>query len=157
MAPDLMFAASQGHDLVVLGAAFLACAALARGGRRIGLPTIPLFMAAGMALGPNTPGPVLFDYPDELALLAAFGLVFLLFTLGLEFSFDDLTSRGTRLLATAGAYLALNVGAGLAFGFALGWGTPEAFVIAGATGSPPPPSSPRCSSSSVDSATPRPV
>jgi K+:H+ antiporter subunit KhtU len=61
-------------------------------------------------------------------------LVFLLFTLGLEFSFDDLTSGGGRLLATAGVYLAMNVGAGLAFGFGLGWGTPEALVIAGATG-----------------------
>ena len=119
---------------MVLGAAFLVCAVLARGGRRVGLPTIPLFMAAGIALGPNTPGPVLFENPDELTLLAAFGLVFLLFTLGLEFSFDDLTSGGTRLLGTAGAYLALNIGAGLALGFALGWGTPEALVIAGATG-----------------------
>ncbi len=124
----------MGHDLVVLGAAFLLCAALARGGRRIGLPTIPLFMAAGIALGPNTPGPVLFEHPDDLALLAAFGLVFLMFTLGLEFSVDDLTSGGSRLLVTAGTYLALNVGGGLALGFALGWGTPEAFVVAGATG-----------------------
>ena len=135
MGPDqLLLACSAGHDLVVLGAAFLVCAVLARGGRRVGLPTIPLFMAAGIALGPNTPGPVLFENPDELTLLAAFGLVFLLFTLGLEFSFDDLTSGGTRLLGTAGAYLALNIGAGLALGFALGWGTPEALVIAGATG-----------------------
>ncbi len=124
----------MGHDLVVLGAAFLVCAILARGGRRIGLPTIPLFMAAGIALGPNTPGPVLFEHPGELELLAALGLVFLLFTLGLEFSVDDLTSGGSRLLVTATAYLVLNVGAGLALGFALGWGTPEAFVIAGATG-----------------------
>jgi len=134
MGPDIVVLASVGNDLVVLGAAFLVCAVLARGGRRVGLPTIPLFMAAGIALGPNTPGPVLFEHPDELALLAALGLVFLLFTLGLEFSVDDLTSGGSRLLATAGAYLGLNVGAGLALGFALGWGTPEAFVIAGATG-----------------------
>jgi CPA2 family monovalent cation:H+ antiporter-2 len=134
MGRDVVVLASVGHDLVVLGAAFLVCAALARGGRHIGLPTIPLFMAAGIALGPNTPGPVLFEHPDELALLAAFGLVFLLFTLGLEFSVDDLTAGGSRLLITAGAYLAMNIGAGLALGFVLGWGTPEAFVIAGATG-----------------------
>ncbi len=37
-------------------------------------------------------------------------------------------------LASAGIYLALNVGIGLAFGFALGWGTREAFVVAGITG-----------------------
>lgn len=134
MGADTLVLASVGGELVVLGAAFLVCAVLARVGRRVGLPTIPLFMAAGIALGPNTPGPVLFERPDDLMLLAAFGLVFLLFTLGLEFSLDDLTSGGSRLLSTAGAYLALNIGAGLALGFALGWGTPEAFVVAGATG-----------------------
>jgi monovalent cation:H+ antiporter-2, CPA2 family len=124
----------MGHDLIVLGAAFLLAGLLARGGRRVGLPTIPLFMLAGIIVGPNTPGPVFFSNPDELELLAAFGLIFLLFYLGVEFSVDDLTSGGRRLLASAALYLTLNVGVGLAFGFALGWGTEEAFVIAGVTG-----------------------
>lgn len=124
----------MGHDLVVLGAAFLLAGLLARGGRRIGLPTIPLFMLAGIIVGPNTPGPVLFENPGELELLAAFGLIFLLFYLGVEFSVDDLTGGGRKLLASAALYLVLNVGVGLAFGFALGWGTQEAFVIAGVTG-----------------------
>src|SRR5262249_46539011 len=63
------------------------------------------------------------------------GLIFLLFYLGTEFSFDDLTRGGRRLLGSAGLYLVLNIGAGLALGFAVGWGHKEAFVIAGATGS----------------------
>ncbi|HKY15031.1 MAG TPA: cation:proton antiporter [Microthrixaceae bacterium] len=124
----------MGHELIVLGLAFLLAGLLARAGRRVGLPTIPLFMAAGILVGPNTPGPVLFEHPEDLELLAAFGLIFLLFYLGVEFSFEDLTSGGGRLLASAGLYLGLNLSAGLAFGFALGWGTKEAFVIAGATG-----------------------
>ena len=124
----------MGRDLVLLGAAFLLAGLLARAGRMVGLPTIPLFMGAGIIVGPNTPGPVLFGHPEELELLAAFGLIFLLFSLGVEFSFDDLTSGGSRLLASAGLYLALNIGGGLALGFAFGWGTREAFVIAGATG-----------------------
>lgn len=124
----------MGRELVVLGAAFLLAGLLARGGRRFGLPTIPLFMLAGIAVGPNTPGPVLFERPEDLELLAAFGLIFLLFYLGVEFSVDDLTSGGRGLVVSAGLYLVLNIGAGLALGFALGWGTKEAFVIAGATG-----------------------
>ena len=124
----------MGHELIVLGLAFLLAGILARGGRRIGLPTIPLFMLAGMLVGPNTPGPVLFDHPEDIELLAAFGLIFLLFYLGVEFSVDDLTSGGRRLLATAGVYLGLNVGGGLLLGLAIGWGTKEAFVIAGVTG-----------------------
>ena len=77
---------------------------------------------------------MLIEHPEDLALLASFGLIFLLFYLGVELSIDDLTGGGTRLLASAGIYLALNVGVGLAFGFALGWGTREAFVVAGITG-----------------------
>ena len=77
---------------------------------------------------------MLFDRPEDLELLAAFGLIFLLFYLGVEFSLDDLTGGGRLLLASAGLYLVLNLGAGLAFGFAIGWGSKEALVIAGATG-----------------------
>lgn len=124
----------MGRELIVLGLAFLLAGLLARVGRKIGLPTIPLFVGAGILAGPNTRGPVLFAHPEDLELLAAFGLIFLLFYLGIEFSFGDLTSGGGRLVASAGLYLALNIGAGLALGFAIGWGTKEAFVIAGATG-----------------------
>lgn len=124
----------MGRELIVLGIAFLLSGLLARLGARFGLPTIPLFVAAGILVGPNTPGPVLFENPHDLELLAAFGLIFLLFYLGVEFSVDDLTSGGKKLLWSAGLYLALNMGGGLALGFAFGWGTREAFVIAGITG-----------------------
>ena len=124
----------MGRELVALGLAFLLAGILGGAGRRIGLPTIPLFMLAGILVGPFTPGPVLFAHPEDLELLAAFGLIFLLFYLGIEFSIDQLTAGGGRLLASAGVYLALNIGAGLALGFAIGWGTEEALVIAGATG-----------------------
>lgn len=122
------------NSLIALGGAFLASAVLARGGRRIGLPTIPLFMAAGVIFGPNTPGIALIDHPEEVELLAALGLVLLLFHLGLEFSLDDLASGGRTLVIAGSTYLALNLGGGLAFGFALGWGWREALVIAGAVG-----------------------
>ena len=39
-----------------LGGAFLVCGLIARAGVRIGLPTIPLFMLAGVIFGPSTPG-----------------------------------------------------------------------------------------------------
>ncbi|MGH3814395.1 MAG: cation:proton antiporter, partial [Pseudonocardiaceae bacterium] len=120
--------------LVALGGAFLVSGLIARAGVRIGLPTIPLFMIAGVIFGPNTPGIALVEDPAELELVARLGLIFLLFYLGLEFSLDQLTSGGARLAAAAGIYLALNVGGGLAFGFALGWGTREALVIAGVVG-----------------------
>jgi len=124
----------MGRELIALGLAFLLAGALGGAGRRVGLPTIPLFMLAGILVGPHTPGPVLFAHPEDLELLAAFGLIFLLFYLGVEFRVDELTAGGGRLFASAAVYLALNVGAGLALGFAIGWGTEEALVIAGVTG-----------------------
>ncbi|MFE7135188.1 cation:proton antiporter [Streptomyces sp. NPDC057638] len=117
-----------------MGGAFLAAALLARLGGRIGLPTIPLFILAGILLGPHTPGFVLVDDPHELEMLSALGLVLLLFYLGLEFHLDDLKAGGRRMAMAGGIYLLLNVGAGLGFGFALGWGTSEALVLAGVLG-----------------------
>ena len=124
----------MAHELIVIGAALLLAALLARGGARIGLPTIPLFMAAGILVGPHTPGIVLFEAPGDIEMLAAFGLIFLMFYLGLEFSVDDLVSGGRKLVIASIVYLSLNIGGGIAFGFALGWGTREAFVIAGVIG-----------------------
>jgi monovalent cation:H+ antiporter-2, CPA2 family len=123
-----------GDTLVAVGGAFLAAGLLARLGRRVGLPTIPFFMVAGILFGPATPGLVLVEEPEDLGLLAALGLVLLLFHLGLEFSLDDLVEGGRKLLAAGAVYLLLNLGGGLALGLALGWGTREAFVIAGAVG-----------------------
>ncbi|MFB8755396.1 cation:proton antiporter [Streptomyces nigra] len=126
----------MGHadTLLAMGGAFVAAAVLARLGRRIGLPTIPLFMLAGILLGPHTPGLVLVRDAHDFEMLSALGLVLLLFYLGLEFQLDDLRSGGRRLLAAGGVYLLLNVGAGLGFGFALGWGPREALVLSGVLG-----------------------
>ncbi|MEU9593290.1 cation:proton antiporter [Streptomyces sp. NPDC048219] len=126
----------MGHadTLLAMGGAFLAAAFLARLGGRIGLPTIPLFMLAGILLGPHTPGFVLVEDAHDFEMLSALGLVLLLFYLGLEFHLDDLRSGGRRLLTAGGIYLLLNVGAGLGFGFALGWGVREALVLAGVLG-----------------------
>ncbi len=135
--PLALLAASGGEvgrELMALGAALLVAGALARAGRRIGLPTIPLFMAAGILSGPHTPGPVFVRDPAQLGLLATLGLIMLLFHLGLEFSLDDLLAGGRRLLAAGGVYLAINLGSGLTLGSALGWGGRETLVVAGIVG-----------------------
>ncbi|MCT2589665.1 cation:proton antiporter [Streptomyces sp. N2-109] len=117
-----------------MGGAFLAAAVLARLGRSIGLPTIPLFILAGMLLGPHTPGFVLVDDPHQLEMLTALGLVLLLFYLGLEFHLDDLKTGGRKMALAGSVYLALNVSAGFGFGLVLGWGFSEALVLAGVLG-----------------------
>ncbi len=120
--------------LIALGGALLVCGLLARGGVRLGLPTVPLFMLAGVVFGPSTGGIDLVSDPHDLELVARLGLVFLLFYLGLEFSLDQLVAGGRRLVTAATIYLVLNVGGGLVYGFSLGWGVAEALVIAGIVG-----------------------
>ncbi len=122
----------MGPELVALGAAGVAAGLLARGGRLIALPTIPAFMIAGILLGPELTG--VLDDPHELELIAQVGLVVLLFHLGVEFPVEQVLASRGRVLQGATAYIGLNVGAGLALGFALGWGASEALVIAGAVG-----------------------
>lgn len=134
MIPILAAGSDVGPELVALGGALLVAAFLARAGRRIRLPTIPLFMAAGILSGPHTPGPALFRDPADLGLLATIGLVLLLFHLGLEFSLDDLAAGGRKLLLAGSFYLALNLGLGLLLGTALGWGGRETLIIAGIVG-----------------------
>src|SRR5262245_66123556 len=118
-------------ELAILGAALLLAGLCARVGHRLGLPTIPFFIVAGIIFGPQTPGVVVLEDPDEIHLLAMLGLVLLLFHLGIEFSVNELVAGGRRLLRAGGAYIALNFAAGLALGWALRWGTREVFRIAG--------------------------
>jgi CPA2 family monovalent cation:H+ antiporter-2 len=124
----------MGAELFVVGAAFLLAGLFGRLGRGIGLPTIPFFIVAGIAFGPHTPGVVLLERSDEIHMLAPFGLVLLLFHLGLEFSIDDLLAGGRPLVWAGGSYIGLNFGAGLALGWWLDWETREMFVIAGMIG-----------------------
>jgi len=121
-------------ELLGLGALLLVAGLLARVGRRFGLPSVPLFMAAGILLGPATPGPVLIEHPEELRLLASIGLVLLLFHIGVEFPVEQVLGGGRRLFGAASIYICLNVTAGLALGLGLGWGVPEAVILAGAMG-----------------------
>ena len=86
--------------------------------RRLGLPTIVGYLLAGVALGPFTPG----FHGDEESIrqLAEFGVILLMFGVGLHFSFRDLWQ--VRQVAIPGALLQMAIVS--AAGYALGrlWG-----------------------------------
>ncbi|KJC65171.1 cation:proton antiporter [Agreia bicolorata] len=123
-----------GPDLLILGALFLIAYVLGRLGKSIGLPAIPIYMAVGLLASPNFHlFPLEFVHTEYIELMAVFGLVLLLFNLGLEFDQDEFFSNAGKLIISGGSYIALNMGAGFAFGFMLGWGTREALIVAGIT------------------------
>jgi CPA2 family monovalent cation:H+ antiporter-2 len=123
-----------GADLITLGVLLVVAYVLARFGKLIGLPSIPIYMIVGLLASPHTGWFPLNFQAADLELIAIFGLILLLFSLGLEFDQDEFIGDAGKMLISGGSYVILNIGAGFAFGLMVGWGTREALVIAGMTG-----------------------
>ncbi|KQQ94072.1 MULTISPECIES: cation:proton antiporter [Microbacteriaceae] len=122
-----------GPELITLGILLIVAYALGRLGKMVGLPTIPIYMIVGLLASPHTGWFPLNFENHYIELIAVFGLIMLLFNLGLEFDQDEFFGNAGKLLISGGSYIVLNMGAGLLFGFMVGWGPREALVIAGMT------------------------
>ena len=109
--------------LLIAGAAAWLC-------RRLGLSAIVGYLVAGAIIGPHTPPFALVADLDRVQTLAQLGLVFLIFSIGLNLSLSRLKRLGLSvILATAiGAVLVLN--GGRLFGWALGWGVTASLFLA---------------------------
>ncbi len=122
-----------GEELLVLGLLFVIAYVLGRLGKVIGLPAIPIYMLVGLLASPYTGWfPLNFDSAD-VELIAVFGLILLLFNLGLEFDQDAFFGNVKALLLSGGTRIIINFGIGFLFGLWVGWGTREALIIAGMT------------------------
>jgi CPA2 family monovalent cation:H+ antiporter-2 len=122
-----------GQDLLILGVLFVIAYILGRLGKLIGLPSIPVYMLVGLLASPYT-GWFPLDFASaQIELIAVFGLVLLLFNLGLEFDQDEFFGNAGKLIISGGSYILVNMAVGLVFGFLVGWGTREALIIAGIT------------------------
>ncbi len=122
-----------GEELAILGALLLIAYVFGRLGRLIGLPSIPVYMLVGLLASPHTGWfPPAFG-SGHIELIAVFGLILLLFNLGLEFDQDEFFGNAGKLIVSGGSYILVNMAVGLAFGFWVGWGTREALIIGGIT------------------------
>ena len=86
--------------------------------RRLGLPTSVGYLMAGIAIGPFTPGFV--GDVHTINQLAELGVIFLMFGVGLHFSFRDLWK--VRDMAIPGAILQMTFATLLGFGLSQLWG-----------------------------------
>jgi CPA2 family monovalent cation:H+ antiporter-2 len=98
---------------------------------RLRLSAIPIFIVAGILLGPSPGFPTIIEPSEGTDLLARLGIVLLLFFLGLEFSLDRLTAARRMVVVGGVIDLVLNAGLGLAVGIALLGPGPEAVLMAG--------------------------
>ncbi len=109
------------HDLPILINITLALVVAFIGGivaRRIGLPTIVGYLLAGIIIGPFTPGFV--GDVHTIQQLAELGVIFLMFGVGLHFSFADLLR--VRDIAIPGALIQTALATGLGFLLTRLWG-----------------------------------
>ena len=119
------------HDLPLLLNIAVALAYALVGGivaTRVGLPSIVGYLIAGVAIGPFTPGFV--GSQETIGELAELGVVFLMFGVGIHFSFRDLWR--VRSVAIPGATVQMIATTALGYSLARHWGwTPEAGLILG--------------------------
>jgi monovalent cation:H+ antiporter-2, CPA2 family len=118
-----MLEQALGQLLVLLGVTVAVVFAF----QSLRLPSSLAYLLVGLLLSSHTAGPVIDDY--YVTILAQFGIVFLLFTIGLSFSFAHLYSLRHIILGAGTAQVVLTaLAVGLVF-WLLGVPAAGAFVI----------------------------
>ncbi len=98
--------------------------------RRLRLPLVMAFLLVGMVVGPHSLGWV--AATETTRTLAEFGIVFLLFALGLEFSLPRLLAMRGEVFTLGGLQVAGTTAAVAAIGWAFGLQLPVAILLGGA-------------------------
>ncbi len=99
--------------------------------QRLGLSAIVGYLVAGAVIGPHTPPFALVADADRVQTLAQLGLVFLVFSIGLNLSLSRLKRLGLSVIAaTAIGAIVVLIG-GRLFGWAIGWSVTASLFLAG--------------------------
>lgn len=100
--------------------------------QRIKQPVVLGYLVAGMIIGPHTSTHGLVTDIANIKILSELGVIFLMFSLGLEFSFHKLTRVGFSALITGLIDVSLMILLGYGAGALMGW-TPINCLFLGAT------------------------
>jgi CPA2 family monovalent cation:H+ antiporter-2 len=112
------------RDILLVAAAALAGGAIAQALR---LPTIIGFLVAGVAISPNTPGPV--GNIEDITHAADIGVILLMFGIGIHFSFRQLLDYRRLTLVGGGGQIILTTALGFVAGQALGFSSEQSLVF----------------------------
>ena len=118
--------------LVELGAVIVGLAVLSRLAGALGVPTVPVYLTAGLAFGEGGVLPLV-TAERFVAIGAEIGLILLLFMLGLEYTAMELFSTLMSQRPVGIADLILNFTPGFAAGLILGFNPVLAIVLGGVT------------------------
>lgn len=92
-------------------------------------PVVLGYILAGVIIGPHTPPYALIEDKHTIETLSELGVIFLMFSLGLEFSLKKLTQVGATALLAAVSEIVLMIWAGYHLGRAFGWGTMDSVFL----------------------------
>jgi len=114
--------------------ALIAFAGLIAG--KVHISIVPIIILIGMAVGPQAPcfGVIDFRFIQSASLIefmGRLGVLFLLFSLGLEFSVKRLFSAGPSIIKSGIIYMVINLAIALVFTLLLGWPVNEILVVLG--------------------------
>ncbi|HVV02167.1 MAG TPA: cation:proton antiporter [Verrucomicrobiae bacterium] len=121
----------QGIEFIEdLAAVMIAAGLLGALCKRIGLSVIVGYLAAGIVLGPYTPPFAFVHNLERIHTLSQLGLVFLMFSIGLELSLNKLRGLGPGMAIAAGlgAFFVFNLTQAL--GTVAGWSKPQTMFTA---------------------------
>ena len=108
----------------------LALGAACAGGliaRRLGQPVLLGYVVAGVIIGENTPGAS--ANFERVQLLATLGAAFLMFALGVEFSFKELRRVRRIAFVSGGIQIPLTLVIGAASGLMIGWDAAPSILL----------------------------
>lgn len=97
--------------------------------QKIHQPVVLGYILAGLIVGPHTPPVKLIIDTPSIRTLAELGMIFLMFTLGLEFSFRKLLSVGVTAGLAAGLEVIFFLGVGYGIGQVLGWSVMDSIFL----------------------------
>jgi len=97
--------------------------------QRFRLPAVLAYLCVGVVIGPH--GLAWIPDSEDTRLLAEFGVVFLLFTVGLEFSLKQMVAMRREVLGLGGAQVGLTTLFVACLGWFLGMTPAAAFVVGG--------------------------
>jgi monovalent cation:H+ antiporter-2, CPA2 family len=131
----VIFAAGSTETAIAfleIGAVVFGLGVISRLAARLGITAVPLYLIAGLAFGEG--GIAKLDVSEDFVSLAAeIGVLLLLFTLGLEYTDEELRNGLRRGLPSGLVDMVLNAGVGLGAGLLLGWSPLAAVLLGGVT------------------------
>ena len=99
--------------------------------KKIKQPVVLGYILAGMLVGPHIPFLPTINDMENIHVWANIGVIFLLFGLGLEFSFKKIVNVGKSALITATANILFLLFVGYQVGLILGWNTTDSLFLGG--------------------------